>query len=96
MFSIMTIASSTTNPVAIVIAINVRLFRLYPSRYITPNVPTSDNGTATLGITVPDDGAQEEKNHEDDERDRQHEFELNVLHRGADRVRAIGQNGDID
>src|SRR3984957_11051834 len=49
-FSIITIASSTTNPVEIVSAINVRLFRLYPARYITPNVPTSDNGTATLGI----------------------------------------------
>ena len=53
-FSIMTMASSTTNPVAIVSAISVRLFRLYPRRYITPNVPTSDKGTATLGITVPD------------------------------------------
>src|ERR1700692_1312285 len=52
MFSIITIASSTTNPVEIVSAINDRLFRLYPSRYITPNVPTIDNGTATEGITV--------------------------------------------
>ena len=52
MFSIMTIASSTTNPVEIVSAIRVRLFRLYPSRYIAPNVPTRDRGTATLGITV--------------------------------------------
>src|SRR6266404_7756138 len=33
-------------------AISVRLFRLYPSRYIAANVPTSDSGTATLGITV--------------------------------------------
>src|SRR6476646_6648104 len=53
MFSIITIASSTTNPVEIVSAISVRLFRLYPSRYITANVPTSDSGTAMLGITVP-------------------------------------------
>src|SRR5438034_3561752 len=45
-------ASSTTNPVEIVSAINVRLLRLYPSRYITPNVPTIDSGTATLGIIV--------------------------------------------
>ena len=52
MFSIITIASSTTNPVEMVSAIRVRLFRLYPSRYITPKVPTSDSGTATLGITV--------------------------------------------
>ena len=52
MFSIITIASSTTNPVEMVNAINVRLLRLYPSRYITPNVPISESGTATLGITV--------------------------------------------
>ena len=52
MFSIITIASSTTNPVEIVSAISVRLFKLYPSRYITPNVPISESGTATLGIAV--------------------------------------------
>jgi hypothetical protein len=51
-FSIITIASSTTNPVEIVSAISVRLFRLYPSRYIAPNVPTRLSGTATEGITV--------------------------------------------
>ena len=54
MFSIITMASSTTNPVEIVKAISDRLLRLYPSRYITPNVPTSESGTATLGITVAD------------------------------------------
>ena len=35
MFSIITIASSTTKPVEMVRAISVRLFRLYPRRYIT-------------------------------------------------------------
>ena len=52
MFSITTIASSTTNPVAIVKAISDRLLMLYPSRYMTPNVPIKDTGTATLGISV--------------------------------------------
>src|SRR5271169_1609362 len=52
MFSIMTMASSTTNPVEIVSAISDKLSKLYPSKYITPNVPTSDNGTATLGMAV--------------------------------------------
>src|SRR4051794_4898374 len=52
MFSIMTIASSTTNPVAIVIAINERLLRLNPARYMTANVPTSESGTERLGMTV--------------------------------------------
>ncbi len=53
-FSIMTMASSTTNPVEIVSAIKVRLFRLKPARYITPNVPTIESGTATLGMMVAD------------------------------------------
>jgi hypothetical protein len=50
MFSMTTIASSTTKPVEMVSAIRERLSRPYPSRYMTPNVPTSDSGTATLGI----------------------------------------------
>src|ERR1700722_19197832 len=52
MFSIMTMASSTTKPVEMVSAIKVRLFKLYPSRYITPKVATKDNGTAMPGIIV--------------------------------------------
>src|SRR2546423_10835638 len=54
MFSIMTIASSTTKPVAIVIAINDKLLRLNPARYITAKVPTNDNGTDRLGMMVAD------------------------------------------
>src|ERR1700732_2119030 len=52
MFSSTTIASSTTNPVEIVSAINERLSRLYPHKYITPDVPTRDTDTDTLGIMV--------------------------------------------
>src|SRR4029450_12841471 len=52
MFSIITIASSTTKPVEMVSAISDRLFRLKPSRYMTAKVPTSESGTATAGMTV--------------------------------------------
>ena len=52
MFSIMTMASSTTKPVAMVSAMIDRLFRLNPARYITARVPTSDSGTDRLGIRV--------------------------------------------
>jgi hypothetical protein len=52
MFSIMTIASSTTNPVAMVSAMSDRLLRLYPSAYMKPKVPTSESGTAMLGMSV--------------------------------------------
>src|SRR5438874_2237759 len=54
MFSIITIASSTTKPVEIVSAMRERLSRLYPSSYVTPKVPTIERGTATLGMMVAD------------------------------------------
>ena len=51
-FSRTTIASSTTNPVAMVSAMSERLFRLNPRMYIAANVPMSEIGTATAGISV--------------------------------------------
>ncbi|MNV22477.1 hypothetical protein D3C71_1134520 [compost metagenome] len=52
MFSSITIASSTTKPVAMVSAIRVRLLSENPASSITPKVPTSDSGTAMLGMIV--------------------------------------------
>ena len=52
MFSIMTMASSTTKPVEMVSAMSDRLSRLKPSRYMAASVPTSDSGTDRLGIKV--------------------------------------------
>ena len=52
MFSSTTMASSTTNPVEIASAINDRLSRLYPARYITAKVPINESGTAMLGMMV--------------------------------------------
>ena len=52
MFSSTTMASSTTKPVEIASAISDRLSRVYPRRYMTPNVPISDSGTAMLGMMV--------------------------------------------
>ena len=54
MFSIMTMASSTTKPVATVSAIKVRLLTEKPAKYMTAKVPTSDKGTTTAGIKVAD------------------------------------------
>ena len=51
-FSITTIASSTTNPVAMVRAINERLSRLNPMQVHHAEVAINDTGTATLGISV--------------------------------------------
>ena len=45
-------ASSTTKPVEIASAMSDRLSSVYPRRYMTPNVPISDSGTAMLGMMV--------------------------------------------
>src|SRR3974390_1386810 len=52
MFSTTTIASSTTNPVAIVMAISDKLLMLKPHRYIRPKVAVRDTGTTRPGIAV--------------------------------------------
>ncbi len=96
MFSIITMASSTTNPVEIVSAINVRLFKLKSSMYITANVPISDSGTATLGIIVAESVRRNRKITSTTRADRQHQLELHVFDRGADRHRAVGEDVDLD
>ena len=52
MFSMTTMASSTTNPGAMVSAISVRLLIEKSRNTITANVPTSESGTATAGMMV--------------------------------------------
>src|SRR5664280_3267724 len=54
MFSSMTMASSTTNPMERIRAIMERLSRLKSSRYITAKVPTMEKGSAMLGMMVAD------------------------------------------
>src|SRR6202042_1852155 len=51
-FSITTMASSTTKPVETVNAMSERLLMLYPSRYIPENVPINEAVTATPGTRV--------------------------------------------
>ena len=51
-FSSTTIASSTTMPIASTMPNSVRELIEKPSRYMPANVPTSDTGTATDGMTV--------------------------------------------
>src|SRR6266436_3034048 len=52
MFSITTMASSTTKPVEMVRAMRERLSMVYPAKYIIPKVPTNESGTAMLGMDV--------------------------------------------
>ena len=51
-FSTTTIASSTTTPIASTSPNSDRLLRLKPRPAITENVPTSEIGIATTGISV--------------------------------------------
>src|SRR3546814_10108611 len=52
MFSSITIASSTTSPIASTIASNVRVLMVKPNAYIRPNAPISETGIVTSGISV--------------------------------------------
>ncbi|MNW16485.1 hypothetical protein D3C71_2153440 [compost metagenome] len=48
----MTIASSTTNPIAMLRAMSDRLSRLKPATYMSARVVINASGTVTLGIAV--------------------------------------------
>jgi hypothetical protein len=52
MFSSITIASSTTKPIASIIARRVNVFIVKPSIYIAENVPINEIGIVTSGISV--------------------------------------------
>ncbi len=53
-FSSITIASSTMKPIERMSAIIERLLRLKPKTCITANVPRSENGRASAGMSVAD------------------------------------------
>ena len=48
----MTIASSTTSPIASTSARSVSVLTVKPNAYIKPNAPISDTGIVTMGMTV--------------------------------------------
>ncbi|MNW52443.1 hypothetical protein D3C74_299620 [compost metagenome] len=52
MFSITTIESSTTRPIATVMAPRVRMFRVYPVAFMTMNVTNRDSGIETAETRV--------------------------------------------
>ncbi len=55
-------------------------------------MPTIESGTASAGNDRGAGAAQEEKDHHDDEGDRQNERKLHVVHRRADCGGAVGEN----
>ena len=61
-----------------------------------PKVPTSETGTATLGIDRGRNVSQKQENRHHDEGDGEQERKFHVAHRGADRRGAVGENGNIN
>ena len=84
MFSIMTMASSTTKPVPIVSAISDRLSRREAAEPHHAEGRDQRQRQRDAGDDGGADGAQEDQHHQDDQRDAQHQRELHVADRGAD------------
>ena len=95
MFSIITMASSTTKPVEIVSAINVRLFETVARQIHHAKRADNRKRHGNAG----DDGrrqiAQEQENHHHHQRNREHQLELNIRHRRANGDGAVGEHIDL-
>ena len=94
MFSIMTMASSTMKPDAMLSAMSERLSRLKPQAAITPKVAISDTGNVTLGMSVAQNFRRKIKMTRTTRLTVISERALNVGNRCADRRGAVG--GDVD
>ena len=79
MFSITTIASSTTNPVAMVSAISERLSSVYPIRYIAPKVAMMRNRHRDAGNERRPAAAQEDEHHQDHQPDGNDHVALGIV-----------------
>ena len=89
MFSIITIASSTTKPVPMVSAISEGCRARSPQNHITQKVAISESGSATPAMMVARMVRRKIQHHQHDQSDREHQRELHVMDRGADRVGAV-------
>ena len=96
MFSITTIASSTTKPVATVRAISDRLSRLKSGLIHDRQCADQRQRHRQAGDDGRWDVAQEDEYDHHDQADRQRKLEFDVLNRGADGGRAVGQRFDRD
>ena len=84
MFSIITIASSTTKPVPMVSAISDRLSSEKPQNHMMPKVAISDSGSATPAMMVARMVRRKISTTRITSADAEHERELHVADRGAD------------
>ena len=96
MFSMTTMASSTTNPVAMVRAMSDRLSSVKPKAYMAAKVPISETGTAITGMSVARALRRKTKT---TKATRQTEISRVIstsLNRGADGGGAVENDGEVD
>ncbi len=94
--STMTMASSTTKPTAMVMAIRDRLSRLKPSGSMTAVVASKASGITTLGMTVALTLRRNRKITATTSTMVIREGDLHVLDRGPDGLGAVRQDVDLD
>ena len=92
MFSIMTMASSTTKPTEMVSAISERLSIEKPATHMAAQVPTSDSGTVTPAAMTGVARRRKTKTTIMTSSDGDRQRALNVVDAGADRLRAVGED----
>ena len=59
-------------------------------------MPTSESGTATLGMTVADKIPQKQEDDHHHQTDGEHQLELHVVDRRANGLRAVGEDLNFD
>ena len=93
MFSIITMASSTTKPVPMVSAISDRLSRREAAEPHHAEGGDQRQRQRHAGDDGGADGAQEQQHHQHDQRRREHQRELHVVDGGADGAGAVVHDG---
>ena len=96
MFSIMTMASSTTKPTEIASAISDRLSIEKPASHMPAQVPASASGTETPAAMVGVIRRRNSKHHHHHQNGGRQQRELHVEHAGADGAGAIDQGRNLD
>ena len=95
-FSIMTMASSTTKPTDTASAISDRLSIEKPTTHIAAQVPASDSGTVTPAAIVGAVRRRKMNTTSITSIDRAGQRPLHVVDAGADGLGAVRQDGDVD
>ena len=96
MFSIITIASSTTKPTEMVSAISEKLSSAKPSNHIAASVPAIDSGTVTPAATVGTSRRMNSSTTSSTSATVISSVISHVVDAGADRRGAVGEDGQLD